>query len=236
MTENYSKIFSDNLGTALEMEVYGHWGYPVLAFPTSLGRYSQNKDFKLVASAAPLIDAGKLKLYCIDSIDTLSFYNESMHPAQRIHNYVLYDKFLNEELVPRIMEECNTDKIGVAGCSFGGYHAANFAFKHPEKTKYLFSMGGAFDIKPRLDGYYSEEVYFNNPLDFLKDSNDESLWEMNIALGTSDLDFCKDSNILLSQILTEKKISHWLDIRQGLTHDWPAWRKMFPDYLARIES
>lgn len=220
----------------LEMEVYGHWGFPVLAFPTSLGRYSQNRDFKLVASAASFIDSGKIKMYCVDSIDTLSFYNESIHPSRRIHNYVLYDKFLNEELVPKILEECNTDKIGVAGCSFGGYHAANFAFKHPDKTKYLISMGGAFDIKPRLDGYYSDEVYFNNPPDFLNDADDENLQKLHITLGTSDQDFCKDSNIHLSQILTRKNIPHRLDIRHGLTHDWPAWCTMFPDYLSGIEE
>ena len=109
-----------------------------------------------------IVDSGKIKIYCIDTIDTLSFYNESMHPSQRIHNYVLYDKFLNEELVPQILNECNTPKLGVAGCSFGGYHAANFALKHPDKTKYLISMGGAFDIKPRLDGFYNEEVFFNS--------------------------------------------------------------------------
>src|SRR5690349_616989 len=99
MKEYHSRIFSGNLGIELEMEVYGHWGYPILAFPTSLGRYSQNKDFKLVEAASPFIESGKIKLYCIDSIDTLSFYNENMHPAQRIHNYTLYDKFLYEELV-----------------------------------------------------------------------------------------------------------------------------------------
>jgi esterase/lipase superfamily enzyme len=234
MKEHYTKIFSNNLGMELEMEVYGDWGSPVLAFPTSMGRYSQNKDFKLVASATPFIDSGKIKMYCVDSIDNLSFYNESIHPSRRIHNYVLYDKFLNEELVPKILDECKTDKIVVAGCSFGGYHAANFAFKHPEKIKCLISMGGAFDIKPRMDGYYSEEVYYNNPPDFLRDATDENLWKMNIVLGTSDQDFCKDSNIVLSQQLTQKNIPHWLDIRQGLTHDWPAWCEMFPDYLSKI--
>lgn len=236
MVENYSKIFSGNLGISLEMEVYGHWGYPILAFPTSLGRYSQNKDFNLIASAASFIDSGKIKIYCIDTIDTLSFYNESMHPSQRIHNYVLYDKFLNEELVPQILNECNTTKLGVAGCSFGGYHAANFALKHPDKTKYLISMGGAFDIKPRLDGFYNEEVFFNNPLDFLPNAQDPNLWQLKIALGTSDEDFCKDSNIQLSNILYQKNIPHWLDIRTGMAHDWPAWCRMFPDYLAQIEN
>jgi esterase/lipase superfamily enzyme len=236
MIESHTRLFSTNLGIELEMETYGHWGYPVLAFPTSLGRYSQNKDFKLVASAAAFIDSGKIKLYCIDSIDTLSFYNESMHPSQRIHNYVLYDKFLNEELVPKIMEECNSQHIAVAGCSFGGYHAANFAFKHPEKTKYLISMGGAFDIKPRLNGFYNDEVFFNNPPDFLTDASDENLWNMKIVLGTSDLDFCKEANISLAHILQQKNIPYWLDIRNGLTHDWPAWCKMFPDYLAMMEE
>jgi esterase/lipase superfamily enzyme len=40
----------------------------------------------------------------------------------------------------------NVGRVATAGCSFGGYHATNFAFKHPDVVKYVFNMGASFDI------------------------------------------------------------------------------------------
>jgi esterase/lipase superfamily enzyme len=234
MVENYKKFYSQNMNAEVEMLVCGESGYPVIAFPTSMGNYDQNKDFGLVKSAAELIDAGKIRLYCIGSIDKMSYYAENLHPMQRIHNYTLYDKFLYEELVPQILQETGYKKIAVAGCSFGGYHAANFAFRHPDKTGFMISMSGAFDIRPRLDGFYNDDVYFNNPPDFLPGASDPALWDMGIILGTSDQDFCRAANEKLSEVLNSKGIGNWLDIRMGEPHDWPAWCRMFPDYLKRI--
>ena len=54
------------------MLVFGHAGYPVILFPTSLGRYYQNKDFGLIDSVAHLLDTGKIKIYCPDGIDEQS--------------------------------------------------------------------------------------------------------------------------------------------------------------------
>jgi len=216
------------------MLVYGDRGYPLILFPTSMGRYYQNKDFGLIDSARWFIDNGLIKIYCIDSIDEQSWYNKGIHPADRARTHMAYDRMLNEELAPWAMHETGAGKVAVAGCSFGGYHAANFAFKHPDKVAHLFSMGGAFDIKQFVGGFYNEDVFYNNPPDFLPGSNQHELWNMNIILGTAHDDFCKDENIRLSNILKAKHINHWLDIRNG-THDWPVWREMFPHYLSTIK-
>ncbi|MCS6821903.1 MAG: alpha/beta hydrolase-fold protein [Microscillaceae bacterium] len=234
MQESYHRFYSHRLGREISMLVFGHWGYPVLIFPTSRGRYYEAKDFKLVESARWFIETGKIKLYCIDSIDVDSWYAYHLHPAVRVYNHTCYDRMLNEELVPAIQWECNTSKIGVAGCSFGGYHAVNFAFKHPEKVGYLFSMGGAFDIKGFLHGYYDENVYFNNPVDFIPNAFNEHFYRMGIVLGTSEYDICRGDNEYLSHILHQKGIPHWLDIRPLANHDWPIWREMFPHYLSQI--
>lgn len=216
------------------MLIFGDRGYPLILFPTSMGRYYQNKDFHLIDSARWFIDNGLVKIYCIDSIDGQSWYNKNIHPADRARTHIAYDKMLNEELAPWAMHETGVNRVAVAGCSFGGYHAANFAFKHPEKVGHLFSMGGVFDIKRFTDGFYNNDIFYNNPVDFLPGDNHPDLWRMNIILGTADHDFCKDENIRLSNILKQKHINHWLDIRNG-THDWPVWRQMFPHYLSTIK-
>jgi esterase/lipase superfamily enzyme len=234
LQESYIKFYSHRIGRELELLRYGHWGYPILLFPTSMGRFFENKDFKLIESVQWFVDTGKIKLYCIDSIDNDSFYAKHLHPSVRIYNHICYDRMLNEELVPWIQNECGVDKIGVAGCSFGGYQALNFAFKHPEKVAYLFSMGGAFDIKGHLNGYYDENVFFNNPPDFMPDAHNDHFCDMKIVLGTGEHDFCRGDNEWMSQILHKKGIKHWLDIRPYANHDWPVWRGMFPDYVSRI--
>lgn len=233
MQEQYVRYYSHHLGRELEMLVFGHGGYPVVLFPTSMGRYYENKDFKLIESARWAVEQGKVKIYCPDSIDKESWYNRNVHPAERARNHARYDAFLNEELVPQMMRDTGVGKVVAAGCSFGGYHAANFAFKHPDKVSHMYSMAGAFNIKDQVDGFYNDDVYYNNPVDFLPGANHPDLWHMNIILGTSDCDICLDANYQLSAILIGKGIKHWLDVRQG-EHDWPVWREMFPHYLSLI--
>ena len=234
MTEQYHRWYSPNLNHDVEMLVFGDRGYPVILFPTSQGRYFQNKDEGLIDSVRWFIDEGLVKIYCPDSLDWLTWYNKNIHPADRARNYAWYDKMLYNEIVPWAMHETGVGKVALAGCSFGGYHAANFALKHPEKAGHLFSMSGAFDMRQFTDGYYDDNVFFNNPVDFLPGSNQHELWQMNIMLGTAEYDICLNDNIWLSNILKEKHINHWLDIRPNATHDWPVWKAMFPHYLSTI--
>jgi esterase/lipase superfamily enzyme len=234
MQEQYHKFYSHRLGRDIEMLEIGHWGYPIILFPTSMGRYYENKDFKLVDTVSWFIETGKIKLYCIDSIDRDSWYAKHLHPSVRVYNHSCYDRMISEELIPTIRQQCTVEKVGVAGCSFGGYHAVNFGFRHPEQVAYIFSMGGAFNIKSHLDGYYDDTVYFNNPTDFMQAEEGWRFGHQKIVLGTSEHDFCKGDNEWMSSILNSKGIRHWLDIRPFANHDWPVWREMFPHYLSMI--
>ncbi|QKZ13623.1 esterase family protein [Spirosoma sp. KUDC1026] len=234
MQETHRKWYSHHLGRDIDMLVYGHWGYPVLMFPTSMGRYYEYKDFGFIETVRWFVETGKIKLYCIDSIDRDSWYAKHLHPGTRIWNHVLYDRFLHTELVPGIQRECNERKIGVAGVSFGGYHALNFAFRHPEQVGNLFTIGAAFDIRSFLSGYYDENVYFNNPPDFIPNANNPEFYHMNIVLGSSEYDFCKPSTLNISTILRNKGIHHTLDRMPWGDHDWPVWKEQFPRFMSLI--
>jgi esterase/lipase superfamily enzyme len=232
--ETYRKWYSQHLGRDIDMLVYGHWGYPVLMFPTSMGRYYEYKDFGFIETVRWFVETGKIKIYCIDSIDRDSWYAKHLHPGTRIWNHVLYDRFLHTELVPGIQRECSEGKIGVAGVSFGGYHALNFAFRHPEQVGNLFTIGAAFDIRSFLNGYYDDNVYYNNPPDFLPNAHNPEFYRMNIVLGTSEYDFCKPSTLNISTILRNKGIQHKLDIMPWGDHDWPVWKEQFPRFMSMI--
>lgn len=216
------------------MLTFGDRGLPVILFPTSMGAYYENKDRGMIDAAAWFINNGLVKIYCPDSIDAESWYNKDIPPAARAFNHNCYDNLILNEVTERARQETGSGRVAVAGCSFGGYHAANFAFRHPAGISHLFSMSGAFDIKSRMDGYYDDNVYFNNPPDYLPGDQDPALWEMNIVLGTAEQDICREQNEAMSRLLAGKGIGHWLDIRPGATHDWPVWREMFPHYLSLL--
>jgi esterase/lipase superfamily enzyme len=233
--EHLHRWYSPNLSRDIEVLAFGHQGYPVILFPTSMGRYYENKDFNLIESAAWYLDNGLVKIYCPDGIDSTSWYNKGIHPADRVKNHSWYDLMLLHELVPLAQRETGVGRVVTAGCSFGGYHATNFGFKHPEVVKYIFTMGAAFDIRGQLDGYYDDTVYFNNPPDFIPNAQNGFYEDLHVVLGTGTNDMCWDANEKMAGILRAKRINHWLDVRYGANHDWPVWREMFPHYLSLIK-
>lgn len=235
MKEEYFKWFSNFLQRNVQMLVFGHAGYPVVLFPTSKGSFHENRDMGLIASAQWYIEQGLIQIYCPESNDAQSFYNKSVHPHQRIEQHVAYDKMICHELVERIRLNTRVGKVVTAGCSFGGYHAANFAFRHPGYVSHMFSMSGAFSIRSFMDGYVHDDIYYNSPLEFLGALHDNELWNMDIVLGTSNWDICYDSNLKLHEVLKSRGLPHWLDVRQNRQHDWDVWKEMFPHYLSRIK-
>jgi len=231
MKREYHKGYSQELQRDMEALVFGHAGTPVLVFPTSGGRFFDCEDRGMIAALAPKIENGELHIFCADSVDVESWYNKGVHPRLRVLRHLQYERYLLHELIPFLRWENQSAQLTVAGCSFGGYHAVNFAFKHPDIATQCVSMGGAFDIHQFLDGYYDDNCYFNCPPDFLSNLNDD--WflsryrQMKVVLASGEWDICLDANVKLSAILSAKGIPHWLDVWGDHSgHDWPWWQQM----------
>lgn len=222
------------LGIDIDMLTFGTQGFPIILFPTSMGMHNENRDFKLIESISWFIESGLVKVYCPDSIDKHSWYNTEASPADRVQNHILYEKMLLEEVYPVMKEETGRSRIGLAGCSFGGYHACNFAFRHPNISAAMFSLHAKFDIKGQLDGFYDDTVYYNNPPDFLPGANDENLWKMQIFLGSAEFDMCLDANYQMARLLGLKQMPHLLEVMPGEKHDWPCWRQQLPKFLSQL--
>ncbi|MFN0274965.1 MAG: alpha/beta fold hydrolase [Chitinophagales bacterium] len=235
LNEQKHNWHSDILGLEMELLTFGTGGFPIILFPTSMGMHYENRDFKLLDAIKWFVENEIVKVYCPDSIDKHSWYNKDAHPEHRIKNHMLYDNMLVNELYPRMKEETGFTRIGTAGCSFGGYHALNFGFRHPDLVAALFSMAAKFDIKGQMDGFYSEDVYFHNPVDYINDMKDPWLWKMQIFLGSAEHDICLDSNYQMAHLLGTKQVPHILEVMPGEKHDWPAWRNQFPRFLSLLD-
>ena len=236
MKREYQKWFSPALGREMELLVFGHAGNPALVFPTSCGRFFEFEDRGMVAAVAEKIEHGHLQLFCVDSVDSESWYNRAVAPRWRIARHLQYEQYLLQEVVPFIQQGNGTPNLAAVGCSFGGYHAVNLALRHPDLVTAFLSMGGAFDPSHFLNGYYDQDSYFNLPLHYLPNLNDP--WYMDryrhnsYVLATGVHDMCRDQNEKLAEAMQNKGIPVRLDVwGDGASHDWPWWQKMMQAYL-----
>jgi esterase/lipase superfamily enzyme len=231
MNREYHKWFSPHLGRDMELLVFGHAGMPMIVFPTSMGRFFDYENREMIDAVRGKYENGELQAFCVDSVDSESWYNKAAHPAERAARHVQYDQYLVDEVVPFVRARNSSSGFAVTGCSFGGYHSLNFALRHPDIATACISMGGAFDIHQFLNGYYDENCYFNCPPDFLPNLNDpwflDRYRRMKMILATGETDICLGENRRLSEIMSAKGLPHWLDVwGNGTGHDWPWWRAM----------
>ena len=236
MNRESHKGFSREMQRETDLLVFGHAGTPMIVFPSSMGKFFEYEDRGMIDVLAPKLDRGDLQIFCPDSIDSESWYNKQAHPRYRVLRHLQYERYILHELIPYMKGRNHSSQLAVTGCSFGGYHAANFAFKHPDVVTHCISMSGSFDIHQFLEGYYDDDCYFNCPMDYLQGMSDD--WflsryrQMRIVLGTSDWDMCLDANVKLSAVLNAKAVPHWLDVfNDNSKHDWPLWQKMAAKYF-----
>ena len=100
MNERHLRWYSASLSREFDMLAFGNGGgLPLIIFPTSFGSYYQNKDFGLVGSVNAFVDAGRVTVYCPDAIDLESFYNKSIHPADRMRTHNAYENVIVHEVI-----------------------------------------------------------------------------------------------------------------------------------------
>lgn len=240
MQENYHKWYTQYLKRDFEMLTFGNAGVPIILFPLLKGRYYDYKDVGFIESVTRFIDEGKIKIYCPDGFDEHSWTDYGSLPGDRVRNHLLYENTILSDVIEFAKYETGVKKVTVAGCGFGGYHALNIAFKHPDRVDNLITIGGTFDIKPHIHGYYDEDCYFNNPLDYLPNLNDswylDKIKTMKIILGVGEWDSYLQENERMSDILTSKGIEHLFDVPRYATHEWKWWKEMFPHYISQVSK
>lgn len=237
MKRDYLRTHSTVLGSAIEMLVFGQAGTPVLVFPTAKGRYFEYEDRGMVGALGDLLHDDAIQLFCIDGIDAGSWFNPDIPPQERVRRHTLYERYVLDEVLPVIRERNPLPKLTVTGCGFGGYHAVNFALRHPDVVDVCIGLSGTYNIRPLLDGYFDEDCYFNNPVEYLPNLTDP--WFLNLfrtkvrfilAAGESDIHL--ESTLQLSRLLDAKHVRHWLDVwGDHARHDWRWWKMMIRKFL-----
>jgi esterase/lipase superfamily enzyme len=219
--------------------VYGHWGPPMILFPTSGGDEREYECQGLVDALADFVDGGRVKLFTVDINHADSFANRRAHPLHRSWMQRQYDEYVRNEVVPFVRGDCQSADIPIwtMGASLGAYHAANTLFKHPDVFKKCFALSGVYDMTRFMDGAYDDNFYFNNPVDYLANLADPwvldqlATCEIHIATGSGPWEKSGES-YRLSEVLTGRGIRHHLDDWGSMGgHDWPYWKHQMQRYL-----
>ncbi|MCL5029957.1 MAG: esterase [Bacteroidetes bacterium] len=238
MKEEYHKWHSQYFEHEFEMLVYGQDGFPVIIFPTLNGTFYELKDNGIIESVSNLLDAGKIKIYCPQTIDYLIWNNFSIAPVDRAKSYVGYENVVLFDIIDFAKHETGGEKVALSGFGFGAYHALNTSFKHPDKVNHLICIDGLFDIKQFLENYYDDNCYFNNPPDYLPGLKDDwylnRIKSINIFLAAGESDENLEQNKKISGLLNLKDVNHLLDIRPGTIHDWQLRCDIFREYMNQI--
>jgi len=238
---------SPRLNRDMELKVYGHWGKPFIVFPCSRGRYFDFEGMGMVAEIAGFIHAGKIKLYCVDSVDSESWYNYAVPPTERNARHEAYDGYMAQEVVPFIRQHCGSPgaRAMATGCSMGAYHAVNFFLKHPDLCEGTIALSGLYRLDRHefnLGAADLSAVYHNSPISYLQNLNDP--WFLDwyrrstiivcVGLGAWEEEAIADTRGL-DRIFREKSIPAWVDFwGQDVNHDWPWWYKQMNHFLGTL--
>jgi esterase/lipase superfamily enzyme len=243
MERRTTSWYSHNLNMEMPLVSYGHAGPPLLMFPTAAADYLEYERFYLVDAIKPFIEAGKLRAYSINSVNRYSLLNEKMPAHLKAELLTRYDRYITEEVLPLIRNDIGEaeNRPLTTGASLGAFLAANEYFKHPDLFRGVIAMSGSYDVRAYLKDYYDDNVYFNNPVDYVSNLNDDHYLPLLrradaivILSGQGNYEAPERSRAL-ADILSAKGIPHTLDLwGADVDHDWPWWRKMLPYALGKL--
>lgn len=236
-------IPSELMGRKIYLWQYGTFGAPLLVFPSAAGMAHEWETHGMIEALEPLINAGRLKVYCVESNVAEAWTRKENDPAWRIKRHMVYEQFIVRELVPWIREDCRSPaiRIAVTGCSMGATYSVNFALKFPELFHYALCMSGRYDISEFAGDLRSPDLYFNNPLAYAPGLNGEMLERIRrnthvvlvVGQGKWEDGNTEETNAL-ADVFEAKGISHQREVwGRDVNHEWPWWRRQAQVYLGQ---
>ena len=238
----YHKWWSYNLCREMEYKIFGHDGQAVLAFPCQDGRFYDWENYGMIGVLAPMIDAGRIRIICVDGIDWETWSNRGADKRWRIEQHERWFHYVVDELLPNLRFN-NWQQFITTGCSMGGFHAANFFFRRPDVFDAVISMSGLYDSDYGFPNYHDELTYANSPISFIGGMPADHPWidqyrqrQIIICVGQGRWeDELLESTRRLDAVVRSKNIPAWIDYwGHDVDHDWPWWRAQLAYFMDKV--
>ena len=241
--KDVTRWYSNRLESETQLVRWGNFGVPLLLFPTAGGDAEEVERFFLIKTLEPMIHAGRIKVYSVDSVAGRTWLtNDDVGHCVWIQKQ--FDNYLRFEVVPAILNDCNAESMEMitAGASIGALNALLAVCRYPEVFRTAICMSGTFDIEKWLQGKWFDDFHHYSPLNFLphlpEDEQLQNLRKRYIILATGngeneDPEECWKVANTLGKIGVPNRVDNWGD---EWIHDWGTWRAMLPKYAEEVVS
>lgn len=240
------RVPAPSLGGVGDVWAYGHWGRPVVAFPSQQGEVWDFAERGMVDAIGHLLDQGRVKLYCVASHDSSSWFDDSVPIEVRAQRHAGYAAWLYEQVAPAIAGDCGgRGDIITTGCSFGAYHAVNATLQRADLFGVAIGLSGVYDVE-RIGAWGEPGVatYFANPAAYVANLHGDHLeWlrrtaHLVLVVGQGqweDTSGALHGTPSFAALARDKGLRVELDMwGHDMPHDWSSWRRMLPHHLARF--
>ena len=245
MEINYFEHYSESLGRAMPMTVYGHAGRPILFIPCQDGHHYDFANFHMTDTFQDWIEGGRCMVFSIDTIDAETWSDKEGNPYDRIRLHERWIEYITREAVPFIRFWTN-DKNGwdgypgvmTFGCSMGATHAVNLYLRFPDLFDRCLALSGIYNASYFLGDYMDEVVYRNSPTDYMRNfpADHPFIEEYNrhkavICVGQGAWEE-PWSTRMLDERFKALGIRVWVDFWGfDVNHDWPWWYRQAAYFL-----
>lgn len=243
MNKLTSSWHSERVGQTVNVARWGHFGQPVLLFPTAGGDFEECERFLMMKVLAPLIEAGRVKIYSVDSVAGRTWMDDRRGGGHKAWMQSRFDAFVMHELVPAIRTDCGGEvEIITAGASIGAFNALSTLCRHPDVFRAAVCMSGTYDLTRWTKGEHTFDFHVSSPLHFVPELPEESaqlaaMRQRLVLLATGSGKWeAPGESWAVAHALGGRGVPNRVDVWDGWDHDWVTWRAMLPKYLDELTA
>ncbi len=227
---------------------HGHHGRPLLWFPTESGRAEDFAANGMLAAVADLVDAGRVSIVCVDSLDRWTWSATDQPTEERARRHGTYHAWLVDQVLPWVDASFDggATEVITAGASLGAYHAVQLTLQRADVAPLALGLSGNYDPSTfRGWGELGVAAWDANPMAYLAGADGPHLaWlrgRVSLVLvcgqGAWEVHPTRSlpSTTAFAALLREKGIRHELDLwGHDSAHDWPWWARQLAHHLPRF--
>ncbi len=230
---------SERLEREVTLARWGSFGQPVLLFPTAGGDAEEIERFLMIDALAPLLDAGRIKIYSCDSAAGRALLAREGNPRHQMWLQNQFQQYVRHEVVPAIRADCKSPEIEVwaSGASIGAFHSISVVCRFPDVFTRALAMSGTYDLRRFYESTeFSDDFWVSSPVHFVPTLAGHHLdvLRTRFILITSGEGRAEDigESWRMANVLGKQGIPNRVDPwGPQWHHDWPTWREMLPKYL-----
>jgi esterase/lipase superfamily enzyme len=229
--------YSQRTQRELTVVRWGHYGVPVLLFPTAGGDAEEVERHHLVSRLSPMIEAGRIKVYSCDSTAGRAMARHEGSTGHRMWLFNQYHQAIANEVVPAIhADSAGPQPIVAGGASIGAFNSLAMVCRYPHLFTAAVCMSGTYRVEQFIGGETTEDWYFASPLQFLPGLGGEVLDVLRrrfivLASGSGRWEDVGEA-WAVAHVLGEKGVPNRVDDwGPDYDHEWPTWWEMLPLYL-----